>query len=103
MYSQGAQLVHLSAGQIPSTVQNRVAAVVVFGDPDNGQGFPGVLNGRSITFCSTDDLICQGADIILPAHLSYGAVSPYQGHTRTMTDNILQNAGDAATFVASHL
>ncbi len=43
---------HLSAGQIPSTVQNRVAAVVVFGDPDNGQGFPGVLNGRSITFCS---------------------------------------------------
>ncbi|KAF5357980.1 hypothetical protein D9756_001208 [Leucocoprinus leucothites] len=85
-YSQGAQLVHLAAGQISSAVQNRVAAVVVFGDPDNGDGFPGVLNGRSITFCADGDNICDGGDIILPPHLSYGA-----------------NAGDAAAFVASHL
>ncbi|KAJ3575934.1 hypothetical protein NP233_g755 [Leucocoprinus birnbaumii] len=85
-YSQGAQLVHLAAGQISSSVQNRVAAVVVFGDPDNGDGFPGVLNGRSITFCANGDNICQGGDIILPPHLSYGA-----------------NAGQAASFVASHL
>lgn len=62
---------HLAAGQISSAVQNRVAAVVVFGDPDNGDGFPGVLNGRSITFCADGDNICDGGDIILPPHLRF--------------------------------
>ena len=103
MYSQGAQVVHLAAQQISSSVQNRVAAVVVFGDPDNGSGFPGVLNGRSITFCNTGDDMCAGGDFILPAHLTYGAVSLYQRRVRTVTDNFPQNAGDAANFVNSHL
>ncbi|EKM82339.1 hypothetical protein AGABI1DRAFT_110999 [Agaricus bisporus var. burnettii JB137-S8] len=85
-YSQGAQLVHLSASQISSSVQNRVNAVVVFGDPDNGDGFPGVLNGRSITFCANGDNICDGGVIVLPAHLSYGS-----------------NAGQAADFVVSRV
>ncbi|KAF9446411.1 carbohydrate esterase family 5 protein [Macrolepiota fuliginosa MF-IS2] len=85
-YSQGAQVTHLAANQLSSTVQNRVNAVVVFGDPDNGDGFPGVLNGRSITFCATGDDICLGGDIILAPHLSYGSDAPA-----------------AAAFVASHL
>ncbi|KXN91448.1 Cutinase [Leucoagaricus sp. SymC.cos] len=85
-YSQGAQLVHLAADQISPSVQNKVNSVVVFGDPDNGDGFRGVLNDRSITFCANGDNICQGGDIILPPHLSYGA-----------------NAPQAAQFVASHL
>ncbi|PPQ99216.1 hypothetical protein CVT24_009235 [Panaeolus cyanescens] len=82
-YSQGAQLVHLAAKQLSSTVQNRVNAVVVFGDPDDNQGFPGVLNGRSVTFCAVGDDICAGGDVINAAHLSYGA-----------------DAGAAASFVA---
>lgn len=80
-YSQGAQLVHLAAPQLSSAVQNRVNAVVVFGDPDNGDGFPGVLNGRSITFCAAGDNICDGGIIVLPAHLSYGNVSNYTPHS----------------------
>ncbi|XP_006457779.1 hypothetical protein AGABI2DRAFT_190202 [Agaricus bisporus var. bisporus H97] len=85
-YSQGAQVTHLAANQISSSVQNRVNAVVVFGDPDNGDGFPGVLNGRSITFCADGDNICDGGIIVLPPHFSYG-----------------QNVGEAASFVVSHL
>jgi len=85
-YSQGAQVTHLAATQLSSTVQNRVSAVVVFGDPDDNKGFPGVLNGRSITFCAQGDDICAGGDIINAAHLSYGADAPA-----------------AASFVASHV
>jgi len=103
MFSQGAQLVHLAARQISLSVQNRVAAVVVFGDPDNGSGFPGVLNGRSITFCNVGDDICAGGDLILAPHLEYGAVSLYQRLVRTVADDFPQNAGDAAKFVNSHL
>jgi hypothetical protein len=47
---------------------------VVFGDPDDGDGFPGVLNDRSITFCAFGDDICAGGILVLPPHLSYGAV-----------------------------
>ncbi|KAF7778444.1 CAZyme family CE5 [Agaricus bisporus var. burnettii] len=85
-YSQGAQLVHLSAKQISSSVQERVKAVVVFGDPDNGDGFPGVLNSRSITFCAIGDTICDGGIIVFPPHFTYGL-----------------NVGEAAAFVVSHL
>ncbi|TFK35878.1 cutinase [Crucibulum laeve] len=85
-YSQGAQVTHLAAKQLSSTVQSRVNAVVVFGDPDDNQGFPGVLNGRSITFCAQGDDICSGGQIINAAHLSYGS-----------------DAGAAASFVASHV
>ena len=94
---------HLAAGQISSNIQNRIAAVVVFGDPDNGRSFPGVLGGRSITFCAVGDDICAGGVAILPAHLSYGSVSFYQRRIKTETDYFLQDAGSAAAFVLSHL
>ncbi|GJJ13867.1 hypothetical protein Clacol_008124 [Clathrus columnatus] len=85
-YSQGAQVTHLAAGEISSTVADRVNAVVVFGDPDDGQPFPGVLQGRSITFCAQGDDICQGGQIINAAHLSYG-----------------DDAGAAASFVVQQI
>jgi len=53
----------------------------VFGDPDDGSGFPGVLNNRSITFCHPLDNICSGGILILPAHLTYGIeVSLFSRH-----------------------
>ncbi|KAF8867553.1 cutinase [Infundibulicybe gibba] len=85
-YSQGAQVTHLAADKLSSATQDRVKAVVVFGDPDNNQGFPGVLDARSITFCAQRDDICDGGATINAAHLSYGA-----------------NAGQAASFVASRV
>ncbi|KAG6813415.1 hypothetical protein H0H92_011394 [Tricholoma furcatifolium] len=73
-YSQGAQVTHLAAAQLSSAVQERVNAAVVFGDPDNGKPFPGPIEAHEITFCAVGDDICAGGDLILPAHLSYGAV-----------------------------
>ncbi|EKM82449.1 hypothetical protein AGABI1DRAFT_117924 [Agaricus bisporus var. burnettii JB137-S8] len=71
-YSQGAQVTHLAAEQLSSSVRERVNAVVVFGDPKNGDGFPGVLDDRSITFCAFGDNICDGGVLVLLPHLSYG-------------------------------
>ncbi|KAF8889140.1 cutinase [Infundibulicybe gibba] len=85
-YSQGAQVTHLAADKLSSATQDRRQGCVVFGDPDNNQGFPGVLDARSITFCAQRDDICDGGATINAAHLSYGA-----------------NAGQAASFVASRV
>ncbi|KAF9464068.1 cutA, cutinase A [Collybia nuda] len=75
-YSQGAQVAHLAAGKLSSSVQNRVAAAVVFGDPKNGQAFPGPIAGRVRTFCHSGDNICDGGIIITPAHGNYAADTP---------------------------
>ncbi|KAF8163699.1 cutinase [Crassisporium funariophilum] len=72
-YSQGAQVTHLAAARLSSAIQNRVNAVVTFGDPYERQSLPGVLQGRRKTFCATGDLICAGLPIILTPHLGYGA------------------------------
>ncbi|KIJ33758.1 carbohydrate esterase family 5 protein [Sphaerobolus stellatus SS14] len=85
-YSQGAQLVHKGSVLLSTSVQSRVNAVVMFGDPDNGQALPGVLNSRKITFCATGDIICLGGQIITVFHLGYGA-----------------NAAAAASFVVSKI
>ncbi|KIJ32011.1 carbohydrate esterase family 5 protein [Sphaerobolus stellatus SS14] len=85
-YSQGAQLVHKGAALLSSSVQSRVNAVVMFGDPDNGQALAGGLSNRSLTFCATGDDICLGGQIITVFHLGYGANTP-----------------QAASFVVSHI
>ncbi|KJA22644.1 carbohydrate esterase family 5 protein [Hypholoma sublateritium FD-334 SS-4] len=71
-YSQGGQLVHLAAAQLSPAVQEKIKAIVIFGDPDNGKVFPGNLNAVEKTFCAVGDDICLGGDLVLPAHLSYG-------------------------------
>ncbi|ETN38791.1 uncharacterized protein HMPREF1541_06829 [Cyphellophora europaea CBS 101466] len=75
-YSQGAQLVHKGMRQVSADVASRVAAVALFGDPDNGQPVQGVSSDDVITFCHEDDLICKGAPIVLAAHLSYALDGP---------------------------
>ncbi|KAG6916236.1 hypothetical protein DXG01_007769 [Tephrocybe rancida] len=85
-YSQGAQVTHLAAGKLSSSAQSRVNAAVLFGDPDNGQAFPGPINGHVKSFCAPGDLICHGQSVVLPPHLTYGA-----------------NAAEAASFVVSQI
>ncbi|KAF8884452.1 cutinase-domain-containing protein [Infundibulicybe gibba] len=85
-YSQGAQVTHLAAVQLSTTNQNRVKAVVVFGDPDDNQGFPVSQRPFYHLLCTGRRYMCWRT-IINAAHLSYGAV----------------NAGAAASFVASHV
>ncbi|KIJ31995.1 carbohydrate esterase family 5 protein [Sphaerobolus stellatus SS14] len=37
------------------SVQSRVNAIIMFGDPDNGQALPGVLNSRELIICAAGD------------------------------------------------
>jgi cutinase len=73
VHSQGAQVAHLAAGRLSSSVQSRVRGAIVFGDPKKGQAFAGGIAAK--TFCNLTDNICAGGAIILPSHLTYGAVS----------------------------
>jgi cutinase len=72
--------------QVLASIASRVSAVVLFGDPDDGQPIQGVDAANVATFCFEDDLICKGAPIVLGAHLSYAL-----------------DAGDAAQFVAARV
>ncbi|KAJ7639270.1 cutinase [Roridomyces roridus] len=83
-YSQGGQLVHNSAKQLSASVLSRINAAVIFGDPDNGTAVAGISADNTKVICHTGDNICQHGDAILPPHLTYG-----------------ENAGDAASFIAS--
>ncbi|KAL7274067.1 hypothetical protein RUND412_003051 [Rhizina undulata] len=70
-FSQGAQVAHKAAAKISSSLYSKVAAIVLFGDPDNGDPFPGTLNANVITFCADGDLICDGWPIPTDAHSHY--------------------------------
>ncbi|KAH8155087.1 uncharacterized protein LAJ45_00096 [Morchella importuna] len=70
-FSQGAQVVHKAAKRIPSALYANVGAIVLFGDPNNGDSFPGSLNANVKTFCHFGDLICLGWPVPLPPHLNY--------------------------------
>ncbi|TVY26156.1 Cutinase [Lachnellula hyalina] len=83
-YSQGGQIVHNAAAQLPAATASWISKVVVFGDPDNGTAIANVDPSKVKTFCNVGDNICVNGDLILVPHLIYG-----------------ENAEEAATFVAS--
>ncbi|SMR44929.1 unnamed protein product [Zymoseptoria tritici ST99CH_3D1] len=72
-YSQGGLVCHnaLSAQGLDGS---KVAAVVCFGDPFNGQPFQGVDPSRVKEFCDTADNVCPGGQKSGAGwHLSYGS------------------------------
>lgn len=87
-YSQGAQVVHNGANTLGDDVTSRVAAVVLFGDPDvrslryshlslliisqEDQPISDIPTMKIDTICFQGDLICDGLPIVLPPHLAYG-------------------------------
>ncbi|KAL7272338.1 hypothetical protein RUND412_004858 [Rhizina undulata] len=71
-YSQGAQVTHLAADQISTSLYSLIKGIVLFGDPDDGKAFPGTLNDTVKTFCHEGDLICDGLPIVLVQHTTYG-------------------------------
>ncbi|KAI8240363.1 Cutinase [Colletotrichum sp. SAR 10_96] len=83
-YSQGGQLVHNGAAMMPTEMTAKVAGVVIFGDPLNGQAVQGVDASRTKVICHNGDNICEGGNQIRRAHLTYG-----------------NDADEAATFAAS--
>ncbi|MDH6217955.1 cutinase family protein [Streptomyces pseudovenezuelae] len=98
-YSQGANVVDNSVGissagavvgspivaTIPTAVEPKVAAVLLFGNPIRalGKSVTGTYQSRTIDFCANGDPICQNGGTDVGAHLGYTA-----------------NADAAATFAA---
>ncbi|KAJ7351310.1 cutinase, partial [Mycena albidolilacea] len=79
-YSQGAQLVHNAASKLTAAVTARIAAVVVFGDPDRvGRStLPpvGTIPAAKVdSFCHTGDIICTGSGGAAE-HLNYDEDAP---------------------------
>lgn len=72
-YSQGAMVVHnaLSAQGLDGS---KVAAIVAFGDPFNGQDFEGVDASKVKEFCGSADTLCSsgGTSGSGTSHISYG-------------------------------
>lgn len=81
-YSQGGQIVHNAAELLPSATMAEVAAVVIFGDPDDGEAVAGIDASKVLIICHDTDDICLNGDLILLSHLTYA-----------------ENAEEAATFV----
>ena len=97
-YSQGANVVDNSIGissqgaavggpivaRIPASVEPRVAAILLFGNPIRaiGKRVTGTYASRALDLCALGDPVCgNGIDVL--AHLTYG-----------------RNANQAATFAA---
>lgn len=100
-YSQGGQLVHNAAAQLPAAMQQKISSgeyntnshsitsshispAVIFGDPDNGTAVGQIPAAKTKVICHPTDNICMHGDLILAAHLTYS-----------------MNAGEAASFAAS--
>jgi cutinase len=84
-YSQGGQLVHNAAAQLPAAVAQWISSAVIFGDPDNGTAVANVPASKTDVYCHVGDDICLNGDLVLPAHLTYA-----------------ENVAAAAAFITSH-
>lgn len=60
-YSQGAQLVHNAATTLSAAVTAKIAAVVVFGDPNYGKAVGTVATSKVLSVCHAQDIICTGS------------------------------------------
>lgn len=72
-YSQGACVVH-NAVRSQGLDASKVSAVVLFGDPFNGQSVGSVPASKVLQICASGDGICDrgGSFGITGPHLSYG-------------------------------
>jgi len=87
-YSQGGQVVHRAANQLPQDASSHVKAVVIFGDPDKGRKMKNIDKDIVDTVCSKSDPICYGIPIPLGSHLTY---STHANEAATWVKNKLGN------------
>ncbi|KFY47431.1 hypothetical protein V496_10666 [Pseudogymnoascus sp. VKM F-4515 (FW-2607)] len=70
-YSQGGQLVHNAADQLSSDNSAKVDAVVIFGDPNDGDAVGSIPAENVKVICHDGDNICDGGILVLAPHLTY--------------------------------
>ena len=66
--SQGAQVVHLAAGLLSTSLYPRIAAIVTFGDPRQYEPFPPSLDSKALIICNKGDFICLNRPQLTPEH-----------------------------------
>ncbi|GKT88748.1 LOW QUALITY PROTEIN: carbohydrate esterase family 5 protein [Colletotrichum tofieldiae] len=75
-YSQGGQLVHNAAAKLTTAQTNRISAVLIFGDPFDGQPVGNVPASKVKIICHSGDNICDGGIIITADHRNYENDAP---------------------------
>ncbi|EPS36977.1 hypothetical protein H072_9426 [Dactylellina haptotyla CBS 200.50] len=73
-YSQGAALTHRAVEDLSTSVKNKIAGIVTFGDTQNLQDGGRIKNfptEKTLIICNIGDAVCAGTLTILPAHLDY--------------------------------
>jgi len=70
-YSQGALVTHYATASADLPTAD-VGAIVVYGDPENGEAFGSVSSSLVKSFCASGDDVCQDDSFeVTAAHLSY--------------------------------
>lgn len=94
-YSQGAMVVHNALTQ-SGVDASSVAAIVVFGDPLNGESFQGVSGDKLLEVCGSADGVCdRGATDTSGSHLSYGGNAEQAAEFVVKTTGLGSGAGAA--------
>ncbi|PNS16976.1 mevalonate kinase [Sphaceloma murrayae] len=77
-YSQGAVVMRSAVTSLSSAIQNKIVALVMFGDPaerrGQGEDWPGVLRQRNLQICATEgggDPVCNAQGTCIFFHLIY--------------------------------
>jgi cutinase len=79
-YSQGAALQHRAIEALPKNIQDRIAAVVLYGDTKNTQDKGQIKNfpkDKVKIFCNANDGVCGGGLNVNAGHLSYNAATHF--------------------------
>jgi cutinase len=60
-YSQGAGVMHSAAARIPAAIQQKIVAMVMFGDPflKRNTKFPPLLQSRTLENCAVGDYVSR--------------------------------------------
>ncbi|WYZ42194.1 hypothetical protein EsH8_V_001089 [Colletotrichum jinshuiense] len=75
-YSQGGQLVHNAASKLTAAQTARISAVLIFGDPFDGQAVGSIPSSKVKVICHDGDNICDGGIIITADHRNYEQDAP---------------------------
>ncbi|KAK1992715.1 cutinase [Colletotrichum falcatum] len=70
-YSQGGQVVHNTANKLTAAQIARISAVLIFGDPFDGQPVGLIPSSKVKIICHEGDNICDGGILITADHRNY--------------------------------